>query len=35
VHHKHLGPEQGECFGMLLVPWKYVRESMKQGSYPK
>lgn len=23
VHHKHLGKEQGECFGMLFVPKKY------------
>jgi beta-carotene 3-hydroxylase len=23
VHHKHLGKEQGECFGMLNVPKKY------------
>lgn len=23
VHHKHLGKEHGECFGMLYVPKKY------------
>jgi len=23
VHHKHLGKQDGECFGMLLVPKKY------------
>ena len=23
MHHKHLGKEQGECFGMLWVPFKY------------
>ena len=23
VHHKHLGKEEGECFGMLFVPFKY------------
>ena len=23
VHHKHLGKEDGECFGMLIVPKKY------------
>lgn len=23
VHHKHLGPEDGECFGMLWAPPKY------------
>ena len=28
VHHKHLGKEEGECFGMLWVPFKYFR-SMK------
>lgn len=27
VHHKHMGKEHGECFGMLLVPFKYYRES--------
>ncbi|WP_274476428.1 sterol desaturase family protein [Mangrovimonas aestuarii] len=25
VHHKHLKREDGECFGMLLVPFKYYR----------
>jgi beta-carotene 3-hydroxylase len=29
VHHKHLGKEDGECFGMLLVPMKYFREVLK------
>lgn len=29
VHHKHLGPEQGECFGMLLVPMKYLVEAWR------
>lgn len=27
MHHKHLGKEDGECFGMLWVPMKYFRES--------
>ena len=27
VHHKHLGKEDGECFGMLHVPQKYFRKS--------
>lgn len=27
VHHKHLGKEEGECFGMLWVPFKYFRNS--------
>ena len=26
VHHKHLGKEDGECFGMLYVPMKYFKE---------
>jgi beta-carotene 3-hydroxylase len=29
VHHKHLGKEEGECFGMLLVPIKYFSEVLK------
>ncbi|MCB0768020.1 MAG: sterol desaturase family protein [Flavobacteriales bacterium] len=29
VHHKHLGKEDGECFGMLWVPLKYFREARK------
>ncbi len=29
VHHKHLGKEEGECFGMLWVPLKYFREAAK------
>jgi len=29
VHHKHLGKEEGECFGMLFVPMKYFKEAMK------
>ncbi len=29
VHHKHLGKEHGECFGMLWVPMKYFREAAK------
>lgn len=27
VHHKHLGREHGECFGMLVVPSKYYFEA--------
>jgi beta-carotene 3-hydroxylase len=27
VHHKHLGKEDSECFGMLLVPKKYYLEA--------
>ena len=26
MHHKHINKEDGECFGMLWVPWKYIRE---------
>lgn len=29
IHHKHLTKEQGECFGMLLVPYKYWTEAKK------
>lgn len=29
VHHKHLGKEEGECFGMLIVPRKYFQEARK------
>jgi beta-carotene 3-hydroxylase len=29
VHHKHLGKEDGECFGMLFVPPRYLREARK------
>lgn len=32
VHHKHLGKEEGECFGMLWVPLKYFRESKARAS---
>jgi beta-carotene 3-hydroxylase len=26
IHHKHLGKEDGECFGMLIVPRKYFKK---------
>jgi beta-carotene 3-hydroxylase len=26
IHHKHLGKEDGECFGMLNVPKKYFKQ---------
>lgn len=29
VHHKHLGKEEGECFGMLIVPFRYLREARR------
>lgn len=28
-HHKHLGKEDGECFGFLWVPMKYFRMFFK------
>lgn len=33
MHHKHLGKDEGECFGMLWVPLKYFRTN-KQGPKP-
>ncbi|MCE2611533.1 sterol desaturase family protein [Flavobacteriaceae bacterium D16] len=27
IHHKHLGKKDGECFGMLVVPFKYFKRS--------
>jgi len=32
MHHKHTGKEDGECFGMLWVPFKYFLESRKKAS---
>lgn len=29
VHHKHQNKEDGECFGMLIVPMKYYAEAKK------
>ncbi|WP_394746778.1 sterol desaturase family protein [Spongiimicrobium salis] len=26
MHHKHIGKEDGECFGMLIVPLKYFKK---------
>lgn len=26
MHHKHLGKDKGECFGMLWVPFKYFKK---------
>jgi beta-carotene 3-hydroxylase len=26
MHHKHLNKENGECFGMLWVPFKYFKQ---------
>jgi beta-carotene 3-hydroxylase len=30
IHHKHLTKEDGECFGMLWVPFKYYMEEFKK-----
>ena len=29
MHHKHLGKEDGECFGMLWVPVKYFVDALR------
>ncbi|MEM6721985.1 MAG: sterol desaturase family protein [Bacteroidota bacterium] len=29
IHHKHLGKEDSECFGMLWVPKKYFKRTKK------
>lgn len=26
MHHKHLGKEDGECFGMLIPPMKFLKK---------
>ena len=28
MHHKHIGKNDGECFGMLWVPMKYFRKTL-------
>ncbi|MBK7761847.1 MAG: beta-carotene hydroxylase [Bacteroidetes bacterium] len=30
MHHKHLGKEHGECFGMLWVPLHYFLDELKR-----
>lgn len=30
MHHKHLDKENGECFGMLWVPYQYFRKQRKK-----
>lgn len=27
MHHKHIGKGDGECFGMLVVPFKYFKKN--------
>ncbi len=34
AHHRHLGRDNGECFGMLLVPWKYYRDAGSKSTPP-
>ena len=29
IHHKHSGKHNGQCFGMLLVNLKYLREAQR------
>lgn len=29
MHHKHPGKFNGECFGMLIVPFKYFKQERK------
>jgi len=29
VHHKNMGKEDSQCFGMLYVPFKYFKEQYK------
>ncbi|MFT3751030.1 MAG: sterol desaturase family protein [Agriterribacter sp.] len=31
MHHKHLGKNDGECFGMLFVPFKYYLMKAREG----
>lgn len=33
MHHKHLEKEDGECFGMLWVPFKYFSDALKKPQY--
>ena len=30
MHHKHLGKQDGECFGMLWIPFKYFRKEKNE-----
>ena len=29
VHHKHLGKEEGECFGMIWLSFKYIKDAKR------
>jgi len=35
IHHKHLGKEDGECFGMLFVPFKYYKKALQEKANKK
>lgn len=35
IHHKHLGKEDGEVFGMLIVPFKFFKEARRTVSNKK
>ena len=35
VHHKHLVAQNGECFGMLVVPFKYFKEAQRSSKAAK
>jgi len=30
MHHRHLSPENGECFGLLIFPYKYFKQEMQK-----
>lgn len=30
MHHKHTDKEEGECFGMLFFPARYLRDALKK-----
>lgn len=35
VHHKHLGKEKGECFGMFVVPFRFYKETFNPKEFLK
>lgn len=35
AHHRHLGKDHGECFGLLIVPRKYYRIAKKLSDMKK
>jgi beta-carotene 3-hydroxylase len=32
IHHKYLGKEDGENFGMLIVPMRYFRQGYRESA---